>query len=463
MNRATFVNAFQPATEVDEPARFAGRRKQVSEMADALHLIGSIPLIYGDRGLGKSSLGAQLQRIARGDVELLDHLDLRHLALEEDARFMTFTVTCTDATKDLQGLLQLCINAVERIEFTQNPSMKDTRGRLVDRTTRKGLTLKFFTLETSRRYETERQRRSYEDLNLEGRLSQVCEVLTTTYGQPVMFIVDELDRLTDPRGLASFLKSVSGPKLKFTLIGIASNHSELLGDHESVVRQLNPIHLPPMTDAELGEIVAQVEDFLAVQGQPMEITETARRELVQLAGGFPWFVHVLGRAALLRAIDHQAGSVLVVWEDVEAARKGLAENRFAQQFKDQYQNAVRDSKGREVMLRVAALWAATDIPTSELNRIAYSLNVTNTSGYKSQLCSADFGSPLTTPVFQERGLLRFKDQMFKTYVRMRPSIHPSVDEETAAAYEAYKLRSDMVAAPASHSDQLAPRPTMPLA
>src|SRR4051794_29249627 len=99
------VNAFQPATELDDPERFAGRASQVRTLADSLLVEGSVPVIFGHRGLGKSSLALQLRRIAMGDVELLSLLNAERLAVPEESQFLTFVVTCTDATRTTSDLL----------------------------------------------------------------------------------------------------------------------------------------------------------------------------------------------------------------------------------------------------------------------------------------------------------------------------------------------------------------------
>ena len=58
--KAILTNAFHPGTELDDQALFAGRSAQVLELTQALHAEGSCPIIYGDRGLGKSSLALQV-------------------------------------------------------------------------------------------------------------------------------------------------------------------------------------------------------------------------------------------------------------------------------------------------------------------------------------------------------------------------------------------------------------------
>jgi hypothetical protein len=430
------MNAFQPATELDDPDRFAGRSMQVRMLADALHSTGSVPLIFGDRGLGKSSLALQLRLIAMGNVELLTQFKAERLALPADRHFLVFYVTCTDTTEGLSELLQALVNSAESVD-TSGPSTG--AGQLIDRTTRKKLTLKVFEFESTLKYQTESQRLSYQDLNLEEKLVLLCEILTRTYGQPVMFIIDELDRMRDTRGLASFLKAASSETLKFVLVGIAGNVSDLLNDHQSLERKLVPVKVPVMTPRELGEIVSKANAYLEDHGVQIVFTQSAYLLLVETAAGFPWFVHVLGQRALMDADDgdHELdarGNLVINAGDVQHAITTIVENQFAQQFSDMYQMAVRDSYNREVTLRAFAHWTDADIPTGEVYRVLAKLKVNGASTYRGHLCRSEFGSVLFVPAFQKRGLVRFRNEMFKAYVRMRPSIYDGVDRAVAAAY-----------------------------
>lgn len=431
ISRSDLMNAFQPATELDDPERFAGREKQVRELADSLHSIGSVPLIYGDRGLGKSSLALQLRRIAMGDIELLSDLESERLAVGPEEFYLVFYITCTDSTRNLEDILQLLVNSAESVE---------TEGvggdaRLIDRKTRRKLTVKVFEHETTRTYATAIQRLSYQDLNLEEKLVQLCELLTATYAHRVLFIIDELDRVDDTSGLASFLKAVSSEYLKFVLVGIAGNVSDLLADHRSLERRLVAVKVPAMTVKELGEIVTKAERYLVGRDYEVSFERDAIVALVLAASGYPWFVHVLGQQCLLDADGEQRS--VISGGHVRNAVDSIVANRFAQQFSDLYQMAVRDSVRREQTLRAFAHWRDTDIPTSEIYRIAKNLGVNGPSTYKGHLCNDEYGGVLTAPAFQKRGLVRFKNDMFKAYVRMRPSIYGGVDDEVRAAFDGH--------------------------
>lgn len=424
MSRSDVVNAFQPAAEIEDPLRFAGREIEVRQLANALQVHGSVPLIYGDRGLGKSSLALQTSRIAQGDTELLAQVGHANLALEEPDRFIVFHVTCTDSTSNFESLLQLLINSVESIEFV--PKGEKEAGELVDRTTRRKLALKVFEAESTRRYVAEAQRVSYQDLGLEEKLVQLSELVTKFHGSPVLFVIDELDRVRDTTGLASFLKASSGRNLKFLLVGIAANLSDLLEDHESIGRRLVPVLVHPMSDKDLRDIIRRTEKYLDHVDEAMTFESKATSQIIRVAAGFPWFVHVIGQAALLKAFD--AGQDEVKPPDAIWALNDLFRNSFAQKYADLYQRAVRDSVQRETVLRALAEWRSVDIPTSEVYKVATALGVTGPSTYKGHLIKPEYGGVIYAPAFQARALVRFRDEMFKVYVRNRSSLYAGLKD-----------------------------------
>jgi hypothetical protein len=70
-------NAFQPAKEINDIDRFAGRAKPVSDAFLGLMAEGANLAIVGNRGIGKTSLARQIQNFGHGDNSLLDKLALR--------------------------------------------------------------------------------------------------------------------------------------------------------------------------------------------------------------------------------------------------------------------------------------------------------------------------------------------------------------------------------------------------
>jgi AAA ATPase domain len=441
------MNAFRPAQEVDDPSFFAGRAREVARLTDALHLIGSTPLIYGDRGLGKTSLAVQIMRIAVGDVQLLSALRLEDRAFNETERYIPIPVVCTDSTRNFDGLLQELIHSAEAADSMQGqPSYRAKH--LAERTVSLTLNLKIIQRQSTKRYVPEETRPSYEALSPTEKLQYLISDIVDTYRQPVLFVIDELDRLQNTRGLASFIKATSSEFVKFVLVGIASNIGDLLADHQSIERHLIAVQVPRMNDEELRQIVANAETYLNRNGQAVQFGYLAANTLARYAQGFPWFVHVLGQSALLKAIEAQAGRNLTtderrsiqVWGvDVDEARYEMSTNHFAQQFSDMYSKIVGDSYQREIVLRAFALWPGVDIPLSEVYRILKSrLDVPNPSAYKSELASPEFGRVIYTPEGRHQGEVRFANGMFKAYIRLTRSTYEDVANRVSSAFEALR-------------------------
>lgn len=429
MSRKALLNAFLPSSGIEDPHRFAGRHEEIEELTNALMTNGSIPLIYGQRGLGKSSVALQLSRIAQGDVELLSELELDDLALPEEDRFITFYVNCSDSTKGLKSILQLLINAVESLKHEK--IREDARERLVDKTTRRTISLKVFKAETTKKYAAEIKALDTSSFTEEEKLVRLTETLTDVYGQKVLFVIDELDRAASTKGLASFLKSYSSDYLKFALVGIGTTEGDLLRDHASLSRQLVPVKLPPMTSQELESIAERAQDFLAENGENYEFSEPAKEQLARIASGFPWFVHLIGQAALIDA--SRSGITVIKRLHIDRVVTSLPKRRLARQFHEMYLRAVRDSSHREVVLRLFAEWKSEDVPTSFIYPRAKQLGVSGPSTYLGHLTQESCGYILAKSPQLARHY-RFTDEMFKVYVRMRPSVYEGVGEEVKAAF-----------------------------
>lgn len=417
------MNAFLPASGVDDPHRFAGRREEIEELTNALLTTGSVPLIYGHRGLGKSSLALQLSRIAQGDVELLEELELDELALPPEHQFIVLMVNCSDSTKNLAGLLQLMINSIESMRDQKESEAGRDRHRLIDKTTRRSLSLKVFSSETTRHYDTQKRILDDADFSREERLVRLAELMTDTFQQPVLFIVDEFDRVKGTSGVASFLKSYSNEFFKVALVGIGTTESALLRDHASLNRQLVPVRVPLMSGPDLESIFDRTEDYLLEHGLEIRFSDSAAARAARVAAGFPWFMHLLGQTALIDA--HRRGARGVSESDIAAALQSLPRRRLAKQFNDRYMLAVKDSYARELVLRLFAEWKDEDVPTSEIYKRATSLGVTGPSTYAGHLAREQCGSVIARSPQQGR-LYRFTDEMFKAYVRMRGSVYEGV-------------------------------------
>jgi Cdc6-like AAA superfamily ATPase len=325
---------------MDEPSLFAGRASQIQQIARALQSRGSCPVIYGDRGLGKSSLALQAARIALGDSTLLERNGNEKWAISARRAFVVLYIRCSDATRTKDEILQRVLNVT--IDAFANAIWGEETYHLTERSRTIGLNLKLVTAEFGKKFEPIQEQPDYVRRSEEEKLVEVCKLITEVTRRRVLLVIDELDRARTAEGLASFIKSSSSRDLKFMLVGIGQNISDLLTDHRSLERSAHPVHADRMTDPELEAIVDRAMTALRHAGVQMSFEGSARRVTANMAAGYPWFVHVVGQDALILA--DQDGESTVRVQHVERASRRLTQNRFAQQFSDQYQQAVRDSR-----------------------------------------------------------------------------------------------------------------------
>lgn len=425
--RTQVMNAFQPGAAMEIPDKFAGRQRVISEIADELHANGTCPMIYGDRGVGKSSIASQVERIALGDVTLLARLNLEHKALGPNSRFVTFYLPCTDDIKTKDELLQRVINLAKGCRTQSDLPSYSPDGHTVERR----VNLKVYEAKVTDAYKARDRLAEFESLSIEEKFQECIECVARSENRRVLLIIDEMDRIKSTRGLASLVKSTSGATLKFMFVGVGHDVSAMLEDHHSLDRTLAPYEVRRMKDKELDGIITLVENTLSGLGVNVRYTDEARELLVKSAGGFPWFVHILGQETLLAAFDQ--GRPLVETVHVRESIASLAKNRYSRQFGTMYLKAVGNSPNREVVMRLFAKWSDGDVPTSEIYPIAHALGVRNPSIYVRELTSARCGRILVKAPFVT-GHYSFSNAMFKRYVLLRSSVYHKVRDRVDTAW-----------------------------
>ncbi|MBP6706561.1 MAG: ATP-binding protein, partial [Achromobacter sp.] len=101
------MNAFTPSSEITDIHRFAGRQKELEKLSIALQTEGAQIVIFGDRGIGKSSLARILENLARNDTDIIARLPQPPFQrFEYDVIFFT----CEDSIEDIPTLLARLLN-----------------------------------------------------------------------------------------------------------------------------------------------------------------------------------------------------------------------------------------------------------------------------------------------------------------------------------------------------------------
>lgn len=412
MAEITPHNAFTPAKEVQDIDRFAGRVAALDALAAALQADGAQIVLYGQRGIGKSSLSRVLTQIATNDKAAISRLGTKpHKVFD----YLPIYITCDDSIIDVDRLCLRLLTDEQAlapwIPFRVSEKKIEGQG---------GGKLSIKVIELSGKISesiTERQIEIESDVM--STFINSCRKLVASgvATDGVLIVVDEFDRISDKSGIASILKALGPEKVTFALVGVAADVRELIADHESVARQISDgtILVPPMDGNELAEIVsramASLDDKYAFEiGAVTWITTIAR--------GHPFYVHLVGKHALLRAISLGTN---VVTEAI--ARESLAEIAFKGSAPVQeaaYKKAVGHSYIREHILKKFAGVLAEDIYTTNLySDIAKELGIDPSaiSVYVGQLASEKYGAVLER--IRDR-YYQFKDSLFKAYAAARP-------------------------------------------
>ena len=186
--REILLNAFRPGSGISLPSQFAGRRSEIARLVDALYTEGFCPIVYGDRGLGKSSLALQIERIALGDTELLDELGMPERAIPHGQQFVTFVFSCTDGTPTKDELLQRLINTAEGFSDANSLPAQVLQSR--KRTT--SLKLRIYESKVAETYKVSGGGKGFRYLSVEEKFEAITNHILETTDRRALFIIDEL-------------------------------------------------------------------------------------------------------------------------------------------------------------------------------------------------------------------------------------------------------------------------------
>jgi hypothetical protein len=187
-----------------------------------------------------------------------------------------------------------------------------------------------------------------------------------------IMIVDEFDLLRDTEArelTANLLKSLHDHASSVTilLIGVAENVEELLINHRSLRRVLSPIKLKRFN---IGDLEGIFDSRL--RSTSLKISMEARSEIVTISCGMPYFLQIMGKMAAQSAIEYRRLQVQV--KDVSSAIESfLAENgqTFSGDYRRATENRFASNVFRDVILASALTFAGSSdgFESSDVSKI----------------------------------------------------------------------------------------------
>jgi Cdc6-like AAA superfamily ATPase len=252
---------FTPAAPIDKASLFAGRVDQLRQILDAVSQRGQHAIIYGERGVGKTSLTNVLVETLKG----------------VQGSVICPHVNC-DSADDYASLwrkvfLQIDL-ARSRREVGFEANLFQEVSTLAD-----SVPVEIFSGEVQR------------------ILTQLSE------RSLVVIVLDEFDRISagPTRALlADTIKMLSDHSIPVTLliVGVADTVDQLIQDHQSVERALAQVPMPRMSATELREILDKGLSELA-----MEMKDEVKGQIADLSRGLPHYTHLLAKNAARAALD----------------------------------------------------------------------------------------------------------------------------------------------------------------
>lgn len=311
--RVRLRSAFTPAQPITDRRMFAGRTTVLTNLIRSIEDQRLHTVIYGERGLGKTSLLHVLAQAAR------------------DARYLVVYVTC---------------GAGSTFDETF-------------RTIAAGIPLLFHEQFGPTAPEAERGDAFSTLLPTETVTVRTAEdLLIKVVGTRVLVVLDEFDRAESEefrRNIAELVKSLSDRAVRVQLViaGVAANLNELVTNVPSVQRNIFALHVPKMDGEEIRELIKNGEGVVG-----LTFDEPAVRAVVSLAIGLPYLATLLSHRAALVAINQgratvHVGDVATANDEAVQEFRGRISRRTQIQIDDQV------NKGQLALLGVLAGAAQT--------------------------------------------------------------------------------------------------------
>ncbi|MFO1210545.1 MAG: ATP-binding protein [Amaricoccus sp.] len=361
-----------PSQEIKDPDRLVGRDKYLTQVRRALLSPGRHVFIYGERGIGKTSLAISAGRLAT----LEDHKNFIYVPCGEHTTFFEVidaiggsVVSLKERVGAPKGGFTFGVSApVGGVSMAKMPSLPG-------------------------------------GLAVPSTMSEAFDILryvrSKLTGQ-IIITVDEFDRLQsreDKRFFAELLKNVSSiiDDMRIVICGIGANVDEFLGEHLSTGRMFEPVEVDKLSHDSLWKILSDATGPLGVT-----IPTGFLLRIGIISDGFPHFVHLIGECLLYAMHDDPSSVNICNRGHFDKALKESLQ-KAEPSLRRIYQMATEKSKNK--LDYEDALWSLADRSATRRQ-----LKDIYDSSYKRIWTSRSReGSPLTREILNQRLLTLRKD------------------------------------------------------
>tara|TARA_R110002051_G_scaffold167780_2_gene238468 strand:+ start:2000 stop:3169 length:1170 start_codon:yes stop_codon:yes gene_type:complete len=372
---------FSPTAPIKKEDFFYGRKAQLEKICDSINEEGQHSILYGERGVGKTSLA--------------------NIMTDSITNLYPIKVTC-NRKHTFTSLWAEAFNQIQYSTTTKGIGFKPAEK------------LKIIDLGKAL------------DSNSKSFSGDILRLLTP-YPYKFLFIFDEFDNVYNANireSFADLIKSFSDNNKNTTivLVGIADDVDLLIGSHQSLERCLKQIKMPRMSDEESEEIIANGLAKLEIT-----ISNKIKKEIVEFASGFPHYVHLLCKFGATEIIKNNKKDFSEAYLNI-AIKKGIENTN--EQLKSSFRNAAigsaTSSKWQDI------LYACALCPSDNYNCFTKLdiLNNYNTLTSKKvqggaisynlqQLCEIERGEVLDKIGKGINARYRFKNPMMRAFIKLK--------------------------------------------
>lgn len=312
--KVNLARTFTPSSPVQNRDIFAGRNDQLDRMFSTFLQPGRHLAVYGERGVGKTSL-----------VNIF--FEIMHSALKETNNLiLKINANKNDSYLDIwRAILSQVEYMVPKQKIGYN-AQEETMRVCYDR----------FIVDDMKNYQ----------------IMNLLKSISTSYDN-VYIVIDEFDRLDEnvSAPLSELIKSLSDQagNIKIMIVGVSSTIDALLKSHESLERCLIQIYMPRMTTEELKDIINS-----GLPKIPLTIADSTLNLIPKLSQGLPYYTHLLSYNASSSAIERDSETI----EDSDLKRsQDLNVNDGENTIKNAYMKATnsprKNARFRHVLLAAA--------------------------------------------------------------------------------------------------------------
>ena len=380
--KASLAVYFKPGTPINSQQLFAGRQSQIMDVMNAIIQPGQHIIMYGERGVGKTSLAKVVSDIMR-----------------KAKNFKTLnsgTINC-DPADNFNSLWRKIFRELS-VEMELQEAGFETQMRISTIPVAENLPKQELQPDDIRHF-----------------LSKI--------NGPIVLIIDELDRLPDRTSrsqLADTIKNLSDHAIDTTLVlvGIGDSVDELIEEHQSIDRSFVQVPMQRMSVMELMKILE-----IGERGSGIIIPEECKAWITRLSQGLPHYTHLLGLYSSFSAIEDGRKEIKV--NDILAATASISQKNHS--IASTYNKGISSPRTGNIYAKVlsACALASTDErgyfkaaavskPLSKILR--RECRISDFSRHLSEFCECKRGPILRRIGDKWNRRYRFIDAMLQPYI-----------------------------------------------